>query len=446
MYTSLEDPDNCVDKIQLHNLSKKMDKALLLMSRSRKNGGNPFLFAFIGARPHYLARQIPNFYLKAFRTAATDGKVFFWNPEFLERLEPADVVTVMNHESMHVVLKHVERSVGKHPQVWNIAIDFVVNAHIEHDHKQLGRPGSPWRVGAFGPNITLERLLLFLEGKAELPYSSTSKGGGTFTDPSLYKTSVTDIYNEILKRWDNAPDYVLQKLDQKFEGQKSMDTHISSEVDNDELEQELVKASKAAEAIESGSTPSYIKGLIDHLVSPTFSFIDVIRFAIFNKTNEDGHKSNWKRPRRRFLSIDQYLPTRRNFNPKWLCLLDTSGSMIDEDIMFGVSQLQSLGNETYGIIVPCDAAVHWDAAIEVKRASDLQHTEVKGRGGTVFTEFFSDYREKFGDEFDIIIIITDGLIPKMPKYVAPQCDCIWAITRKKDFVPPFGRAVSLRGK
>lgn len=446
MYTSLEDPDHCVGSDRLRKLSKKMDRALILMSRSMANGGNPFLFAFLGAKPHYLAREIPNFHLNEFRTAATDGKVFFWNPEFLERLKPEDVVTVMNHESMHVVLKHVERSVGKNPKVWNIAIDYVVNAHMEHDHKLMKRPGSPWKVSVFGPNITLSRFLSFLEGKSGLPTSSQSQGNGTFTDPSLYQTSVSEIYNEILKRWDDASDGVKKKLDDRFEGQEAMDSHIASEADEDQIQEELIRASKAAEAMEAGSTPGYVKEMIDHLVSPTFSFLDVIRFAIFNKDTQDGTRSNWKRPRRRYLSIDQFLPTRHDYKPKWLCLLDTSGSMTDEDIMFGVSQLQSLGDETDGILVPCDAKVHWDAAAEIKNASDLSHTEIKGRGGTTFVDFFKNYKEKVGDEFDVIIVITDGYIPKTPPQLAPPCDCIWAITRKPDFNPPFGRAVSLRAR
>jgi predicted metal-dependent peptidase len=426
-------------------MSLKMDKALLLLSRSRANGGNPFLFAFLGAKPHYLARKIPNFHLKEFRTAATDGKVFFWNPEFIDRLEPADILTVMEHESMHVVLNHVERSVGKHPKVWNIAIDFVVNAHMEHDHRLMKRQGSPWKVPVFGPNITLERFLRFLEGKAGLP-KNNGKGGGTFTDPSLYKTSVNEIYNEILKRWNETGDDVKKRLDEQFDGQESMDAHVACEADDDQVQEELIRASRAAEAMESGSTPGYVKDAIDHLVNPTFSFLDVIRFAIFNKSTQDGVRSNWKRPRRRYLSIDQFLPTRHDYKPKWLCLLDTSGSMTDEDIMFGVSQLQSLGDETDGIIVPCDAKVHWDAAMEVKNATDLKHTEVKGRGGTTFVDFFKNYKEKLGSEFDVIIVITDGLIPKTPSSLAPECDCIWAITRKKEFKPPFGRVASLRGK
>lgn len=445
MYTSLKDPDYCVDELTLRKLSGKMDKAMLLMSRGRAKGGNPFLFAFLGAKPHYLARKIPNFHLKEFNTAATNGKVFYWNPDFVNRLDPKDIAVVMEHESMHVVLKHVERSIGKHPRVWNIAIDYVVNAHMEHDHKLMKRTGSPWRVPVFGPNITLEKFLRFLEGKADLPKSNAS-GRGTFTDPSLFHKSVNEIYNEILKRWDKSSDDTKKKLDEQFDGQESMDAHIATEADDDQIQEEIIRASKAAEAMEAGSTPGYVKDMIGHLVSPTFSFLDMIRFAIFNKDTQDGPRNNWKRPRRRYLSFDQYLPTHHDFKPKWLCLLDTSGSMTDKDIMFGVSQLQSLGDETDGIVVPCDAKVHWDSAIEVKNAQDLKHTEVKGRGGTIFTEFFRDYKEKLGDEFDVIIVITDGLIPRTPSNLAPECDCIWGITRDKEFHPPFGRAVSLRGK
>lgn len=445
MFTSLSDPDKCVDSARLSKLSKKIDKALLLMSRSTKKGGNPFLFAFLASKPHYLAKDIPGFHLPEFLTAATDGKVFYWNPDFLDRLASEDVVTVMNHESMHVVLRHVERSIGKHPQVWNIAIDFVVNSIIEHDHKLLKRAGSPWRVGVFGPNITLERFLRFLEGKAKLPLAKKDSGSGVFTDRTLYKTSVNDIYDEILKRWEDSSDQTKKELKEQFGGNDTLDSHIPSDSAEEEIQEQIMMASKMAEKMEPGSTPGYVQSMIKKLTPPTFDFIEVIKMCLFNRQHNEGIKNNWKRPKRRWLSSGQYMPSVYSFKPKWLCLLDTSGSMSDEDIRYGVSQLQSLGEDTDGMLVPCDSKVHWDLATEIKSASDLESTPIKGGGGTLLDEFFEEFPERLGTDFDVVIVITDGFMRPPPQILQPECQVVWAITNgSASFAPAFGQKVTLK--
>jgi len=441
MFTSLTDPNKLVDDSEFKKLSLKIDKALLKMAGKTEKGGNPFLFALCGTKPHYLANEIPGFHQAEFTSAATDGKVFFWNPEFLGRVPTKDLITVMNHETWHVVLRHVERSIGKEPKVWNIAIDYVVNSILERDHKLLRRPGSAWSISAFGPSISLGNFLKFLEGKIQLPPAADGKSG-IFSDPNIYHKNVNEIYDEIIKRWeDNEADKPKEILDDRFDGDEAMDAHLPTESDDDdELQEELIRASKTAEIMEPGSTPEFIKTKLQKLSNPKFDFLDIIKMAIFNRVNNNGVKNNWKRPRRRWLALGHYLPSKFSFKPKWLCLLDTSGSMTDEDISFGISQLKSLGDDTDGFVVPCDVKVHWDAVQKIENSSDLKSTNVKGGGGTSMNSFFNEYQEKLGSEFDVIIVITDGFLLSPPAILAPPCQVVWGITRKStDFIPKFGQ-------
>lgn len=454
----LRDPDNCVDAETFQKLSRKVDRALFEMSKTPSNGGNPFLFSFTGNKTHQLCYHIPGFHQKSFNTAATDGKQFFWNPEFLASLHPKDVVTVMCHEATHVVLKHVERSVGKHPRVWNIAIDYVVNAILEHDHRARGFLGSPWKSSVFGPRISLQDFLNHLDGKTTLP----NQGYGVFTDPSLYQEKVNDIYDKILAKWPEEPprggedekDDPQGKDGSKLDGQSPsqeggsdlgpLDTHLPSKVEDEKLTEEIVQASLSAEAMEPGSTPAYIQAIVKKLTNPSFDFTQLVRFSLFNRERKDGPYNDWKRPRRRGLSLGQFLPRRHTHKPRWLCLLDTSGSMAEEDLRFGVSQLKSFGTETDGIIVPCDAKVHWDQAKKIDQADDLESTAVVGRGGTLFTEFFQEFPSRLGVEFDVIIVITDGKCGQVPWMLKPSSPVIWAITSSVSYQPSFGTAVPLR--
>lgn len=433
MFSRLSDPSGCVTPQILETISTKLNKAMLLMAKSQHKGGNPFLFALTAAKQHQLANALPDFHLKNFNSCATTGKVFYWHPGFIDNLAPKDIVTVINHESTHILLNHMQRAEGKNLVVWNIAVDFIVNAIMEHDHRVLGNGGSPWRVPVFGSNITLHRLLNHLDGKNLIKEKLC-----IYTDPSLYKMTPEHIYDLIMEKWPEDPKQSKDMADSLG----LMDDHVPCEIGKDDILDEVIQATEQAKMRE-GSLPGHIEDMLQSLSNPVINFLDMIRFALFNRTRSDGMRNDWKRPRRRGLALGQYLPRRYTYKTSWICLLDTSGSMSNSDISFGVSQLQSLG-DSKGIIVPCDAAVHWDDAIEVSSASDIAKAKAIGRGGTVFNEFFELFVKKFGEEFDVVIIITDGMCGRISPSLAPRCPTIWAITSNHSFKPSFGKSVRLR--
>ena len=125
--------------------------------------------------------------------------------------------------------------------------------------------------------------------------------------------------------------------------------------------------------------------------------------------------------------------------------MDTSGSMSDDDIANGVKELQLVADTAEGWIVPCDAVPYWDKATRVNSKTALQRTQVVGRGGTVFTEFFRDLpKQKFGDKIDLVIILTDGDCGEVPVNLMPRgADCLWIVTNKREFKPNFGRVAQL---
>ncbi len=127
-------------------------------------------------------------------------------------------------------------------------------------------------------------------------------------------------------------------------------------------------------------------------------------------------------------------------------MLDTSGSMGDDDMAYGISQLQVLGSNTEGYIIPCDAQPHWAGVHKVEKADDLKRTKVVGRGGTVFDDFFRDFPKYLGTEFDVIIVLTDGDCGTVPLELRPKnIDVCWVLTRgNTGFKPSFGRVCPLR--
>lgn len=92
-----------------------------------KLGGDPLIFALIVPAVHVATLNIP--------TAATDGKKFYWNPNFVMKLSYLGNRLVAYHESGHALYLHPQRRGNRNPMLWNIAVDYIVNGMIMDDLK-----------------------------------------------------------------------------------------------------------------------------------------------------------------------------------------------------------------------------------------------------------------------------------------------------------------------
>jgi len=63
-------------------------------------------------------------------TAATDGRFFFYNTEFINSLDDDELIFLMGHEVLHNVYDHMDRRGNRDPRLWNIANDYVVNMDL----------------------------------------------------------------------------------------------------------------------------------------------------------------------------------------------------------------------------------------------------------------------------------------------------------------------------
>lgn len=516
--TRLSDPEKAASSPrQLHELSEKISATITRLFRKPENGGNPFLFALTGPKPHELTRKID--------TAATDGKKFYWNPDFLDKLDPNEAATIMAHEAYHVLFYHCtpERSGGYKPNIWNIAVDYVVNSVVETDHDKSGR-NSKYKLwtGAIGPAIPLDHYLESIDGTRDWPDK------GCFGDVTCYGRSPESIYDAIMKAmaqskrkctgprtpigqqqpqqipqpqpqqagpngqqgqaqigpsgvkacgnlsWDpktgqsvyGPGPYATDQcedcgapLNGSMPGIGSLDSHLPSAQTKDETMGDMLRAAEQTRSMGRGDVPAGIAEALGLLGKPELTPRDIIRMMCSNKVIDKGNVNDWKRFRRRPEFIYEkdaegiyqpkhrlYTPKKHDYMPKWVCLLDTSGSMSDEDLVHGVKELKLVSGVGEGWVVPCDATPYWDKATRITSTGDLARTQLVGRGGTVFTEFFRDLpSQKFGQNVDLLIIITDGDCGEIPLDLKPPgMDVLWIITNKRDFKPNFGRVCQLR--
>lgn len=456
-------------------INEKLSVAKTILARPPNKGGAPFIYTFASAKEHLLEDiKIPIFVdndgnEEYFHTAATDGKKYFWHPEMIKRLNPVELSIVLTHETYHIICQHTDpdRVFGKNKNVWGIAIDYVVNAMIEHDFRQSNRikniqykyDSHPiWKNGLGKPMYFKEIIESIRKEKKDIQDGKFTKEQKQSTkkrkpdlqdlriyaDYTLYGKSAEEIYDKLMEELKDLSDQMVTTIIKELNNNQ-LDEHKENNTSRSKLLQEIIEAITAAKQLDqSGSIPSAVKDKLLQLEEPKLSWQDIVRISLQVKRQEKGQLNDWSRFRRRNISLGIYSPKKKDQYVKWLAMLDTSGSMSSEDMTYGVSQLKCLDGRSEGIVVSCDAETYWDKAVKISSMNDLPNINPVGRGGTVFSSFFNEYREQCGDDFDLIIIMTDGGVFDLQSLKKPHCDVVWVLTSKDEFNPPFGKVAPMR--
>lgn len=433
----LKDPHGLAPA-DINELSEKVSSALARMCRSHSSGGNPFIYCFAAVKSHIV---------DDIGTAATDGKRYYWGADFLRRLTPNETLVIICHETYHVILQHVARLKisPRDPNLWNIACDFWVNGLLKKEHNvQFG--------GSLGSPISLNDML-----NGKISPEVNDKCCGCFVDDSLLNKTVEEIYDildqnaDSLKNW--AEKYAkFAGIDLEGGDQLTLDEHLESKLENTHLSEEIRQAMESAKAMGIGKIPAEVEAMLGLLDNPQIPPSEWIKRMIFRKANLSGLVNDYRKPRRRpFMVYDKagtpvsplFMPRRRSHKMRWVALIDTSGSMSDADIAFGMKELKTLSTLGEGVVVPTDTTPHWEKATRIESVHDLQNTKIVGRGGTAFEVFFKELEaQSFAKEgIDFIVVITDGMFTlDIVKY---PIDTVWVYTNKNSVNPPFGKRIDL---
>jgi predicted metal-dependent peptidase len=474
MSKAIQDPKDLCGQYNFsyEDLNEKIVVAKMKIAMSPEQKGSPFIYCFSSTKEHVfedikLPYKDENGETKYSYTAATDGKKYYWSPQMVNRLSPLQIAIVMCHETYHVILQHCDagRSGGKNKKIWNIAIDYVVNSMIENDARTYWKDMSenenyhnkthPIWNGSLGEPLTLKEFIDSIKKteKAikdnkyhEQPEKKEKVDPDKFkifADYSQFKRSAEEIYDEIMKAADSLSNTALEKLLEGL-GANTMDEHSESSLTKSKLLEEIMEAAQATKQM-VGKLPSGIEDHLNKLLEPKLRWQDVVKCALQKRRQEKGNVNDWSRFRRRPIYWGHYTPKKKDDFVRWLALLDTSGSMSVDDMTYGVSQLRCLDGRSEGTVVCCDAQTYWDKAVNIKNMADLPKINPVGRGGTAFKDFFEDYRKKLHQDFDVIVVLTDGGIFDLDQLKVPHCDTVWVLTNSCQFKPNFGRVAPLRG-
>lgn len=306
-------------------------------------------------------------------TAATDGRYFYYNRDFIEKLDKLETMFLFAHEVEHCVYDHMGRRGGRKPQLWNAAADFVINLELE-EHK-IGRIPDPKTSGV------------------KACYDTKYKG--MFAE---------EVYEKLL----DDPDMQYPEFDIHLEpgdGRGEPMTAEERRILSDEIKAAVMQAAKAAGA---GSVPAGVKRLIKELVNPQMDWREILNMKLQSMLKNDF---TWSRCSRKVQGSGVYLPAmKEDFRVDAAVAIDASGSMSDtmlRDLLGEVKGIMQQFQDFRLHLWTFDTEVYNPVILTPDTLDEIDTYELQGGGGTNFT-----CNWEFMAQNDIIperfIMMTDG--------------------------------------
>jgi predicted metal-dependent peptidase len=350
-------------------------------------------------------------------TLATDGRRFYYNNDFVNRLTPKQAEFGFAHEVLHNVFDHMGRRDGRHAVLSNIAADYAANQILKDE--RIGEV--PDWIKIFQDNKyrgkSYEEIYEELYDKAE-------------------KINVEDLGELLDEHLDDVEDGDNDgDGDQEGKGKRPRLTAEERKQIRDEIKEAVVAAAQAAGA---GKVPAGIARMIKDFTEPKMDWRQMLRMNI-----QSILKSNFSfnRPNRKSQHCGAVLPGMMNEETiDVACGIDMSGSITDAMGKDMVSEIKGIMEEyqDFKLKLWCfDTSVYSYAEFSGDNADEIMEYECKGGGGTDFEVNWSFMKEE-GIEPKKFIMFTDGL-PYGGWGDEHYCDTLFIIHGSETIVPPFGQ-------
>ena len=355
-------------------------------------------------------------------TAATDGRHFYYNSDFILKLPTNQMMFLFCHELLHCAYDHMNRGRGYNRDIANIAMDYVVNSDCLKYN--------------LGQKITVVPILhdrKYEDWNFEQVYADLIK--------NAKQINIEDLLDQLL---DDHMDGSDGKGDSK-DGDSDKDgkgnrpnpmTPEERQAIKDEFKEAMLAAAQSAGA---GNTPVNIKRMINELTQPKINWRELITQQIQSTVKNDY---TWSTPNKKHFSQGFVLPNMRKDQAIDVCVaIDTSGSIGQEQLnnFFGEINGIMQSYDDYKVKIWCfDTSVHNPQDYDTSTGDDLVNYEPKGFGGTNFDANWTWMKHE-GVEPKLFIVFTDGE-PYGSWGDENYCDTVWIIHNKynKAIEPPFG--------
>jgi predicted metal-dependent peptidase len=361
-------------------------------------------------------------------TAKTNGRDEIYGRAFVKDLSDKELAFVVAHEAAHKMFRHLSvwrKLYNEDSQLANAACDYVVNLMLKDTdpsetvitlpvHKRGPLKGKPMGlIDERFRGMNTKQVFDILKDEDD----QTDKGGGGGNDGGLDEHD-----------WDGAKD---MSEEEKKELERDIDQAIRQGIVADK------KAGKGA-----GSLSRELKELME----PKVNWREVLREFV-KSTCRAKDTSSWRRPNRRLIASDIYMPSMIGQKVGHLVIgVDTSGSIGADDIRDFLSEVKGIAEEVMPERVDL---LYWDSQVAAHEEYDEQSvpnivgsTKPRGGGGTS-PSCVTSYMKKKHIKPECVIMLTDGYVGSDwgNDWPAPV---LWTIVGGNDAVAPIGKTIHVK--
>ena len=343
-------------------------------------------------------------------TAAVDGKRFYYNADFVQKLTDDELVFLVGHEVGHCVWQHFLRRGDRRRDVWNMAGDFVINQILVDE-----------RIGA-----QIKAVPILLDNKyrgmaSEEVYEELMKN-------AVKIQATLDIHMD----GDGSEEGDGEGKGKGFKGEPL--TEEEKKALSDELKEAVLQAAQASGA---GNIPKGFQRLINDITAPKMNWRDMLKIQLNSIIKNDY---SFMRPNRKGWHIGAVLPGMLPGDEVNIAIaIDTSGSISESMLKDFLGEIAGIMDQFDSYIVRVfqfDTHVYGEEIFSSDDNSDIRTYEVRGGGGTDFEVIFSHLKNE-----DVtpnqLVVFTDGE-PWGSWGDADYCDTLWIVHSNSNKKAPFG--------
>jgi predicted metal-dependent peptidase len=363
-------------------------------------------------------------------TAATDGRYFYFNTEFIDSLTPRETEFLFGHEVLHCVFDHFQSRAGKRDsRIWNVAADYAVNQILKDN------------------------------GVGEMPKDNKGKDKG-FQDDKYKDWAAEAIYDEIYKKAKKNGKDFLKKLGELLDEHMDWDADSQGNKDKDgkgkkgsapkytkeemkKIKDEMKEAMvSAAQSVGAGNIPGAIQRMINELTEPKMDWREIIQQQIVSTMKSDY---TFMKPSRRSWHMDAVLPGMLNTDKIDICLaLDASGSISEQQCKEFLSEVKGIMDQYKDFNIHLwsfDTKVFNPKVFTPDNMDELEDYELGAGGGTEF-QCNWEYMKEEGITPKKFIMFTDGW-PWESWGDPDYCETVFLINNpyERTIEAPFGLTV-----
>jgi predicted metal-dependent peptidase len=354
-------------------------------------------------------------------TAATNGRDFMFNKDFINKLSVKKLEFLFAHEICHCVFDHFGRVGSRDRMLSNIAQDYAVNQILVDE--RIGEKITEVKI-CYDPKyrgLAWEEIYDILYEQAEkMPMEQLLKQLG-------------DLLDEHIKEENGAGD-----SDKTKDGKNKP---MMSKEDAEALKQEIKEAMiQSAAAAGAGKTPAGIMRMIKNMTEPKMDWRQLVQQEIQSIVRNDY---SFQRVNRKSMHSGAILPGMKEATTIDVAIsIDMSGSIGDEDATAFLSEIKGIMDqyEDFRINLWCfDTEIYNWKTITHDEAHELEEYEPQGGGGTDF-EVNWTFMEENQIQPKKFIMFTDGY-PCGGWGDEDYCDTIFIVKGNVSAQAPFGQTV-----